>query len=113
MKSQPPTISLGSQMLTPKDVGWVMQVGESTVAGWLDRGELPHFREGRLIRITSAALLEFILKRTKVERGYRRNPSVSLSVGGTELDATAWQRLERLIETAVESRLELLELVPP
>jgi excisionase family DNA binding protein len=89
-------------MLTPKDVGWVMQVGESTVAGWLDRGELPHFREGRLIRIAPEAMLEFILKRTNVERGYRPGPHI---YGCDTVDATAWQRIERLIETAVESKL--------
>ena len=106
MKDQPPTLSIGSRMLAPKEVAWIMSVGESTVAGWLDRGELAHFKEGRLIRVAPDALLDFILKRTRVERGYRRG-AAGPAEHPAELSAGDWARIERLVDTTIQSKLEL------
>lgn len=95
-----------SQLLTPARLGWVMDVGETTVASWLSSSkgrppQITHFRQGRLIRIEPAAVLEFIARNTvRARAGGTFN--IQHPTSNIELD---WGRIERLITDQVRAAL--------
>lgn len=104
---------LNCQLLTPARLQWVMDVSESTVTSWLavqdkDGRRRPpaitHFRDGRVIRIMPAEVLGFIARRSVNSRRSK------IEGQGLELDAAAWQRIERLIATCVAANMTKAEL---
>lgn len=101
-----PTISLESQQLTPAQLRWIMNVGDSTVHEWLDgtTPALSHFRRSRLIRISSEAALEFIFRNTVRARG-AGEPLLVPQGQPLMFPEEAWQRIERLIAEQVEAKI--------
>ena len=108
MRDAAPTLNFQFQMLTPADVCWVLDVGESTEAAWRERKLISFFRQGRLVRYTPEAVMEFIARNTVRARGQLVNQRISESVSGqiSELD---WRRIERLIADQARAQAERLK----
>ncbi len=108
MNLEPPSISLGSQQLTPAKVAWVMDAGHSTVEEWLRTKQLQHFRKGRFIRVAPEALLGFILAHTvKARWGMLAGPGLANAQPALNEKQfeQLWVRIERLIRTELEARI--------
>ena len=93
------TSSAATQMLTRKQVQWIMQVSESTVDDWRRRRALDFFATGDVIRCHPAALLRFIQEHTLTARS---SPSPWPSPPGEgRLSDGDWLKIERLIEARI------------
>lgn len=46
-------------VLSVQDVSQLMNVHENTVKGWINKGDLPAFRQGRVIRIYRTDFFRF------------------------------------------------------
>jgi excisionase family DNA binding protein len=105
MNLSSPHIDLGSQEITPKRLAWIMDVGESTVADWIANRDIDHFKKGRLIRFSPAAVTEFIVEYTvRKSRNARGGIAGPVTLQPDEWDKI-WERMARLVEAAVESKM--------
>jgi predicted site-specific integrase-resolvase len=94
-----PTPSLDTQLLTEERVAWIWGVAPRTVRAWREAGELSCIKKGKnLVRYQAGDVLADLL-------GHYRRSRVVTAAGNTNGEDLHWQRIERLIETAVESRL--------
>lgn len=94
-----PSPSLDTQLLTEERVAWIWNVSERTVRDWRQQGRLPCVKKGKnIVRYQPADVVADILA------SYRKATQVPI-VGGVGPEDALWQRMERLITTAVESRL--------
>jgi hypothetical protein len=93
-----PTPSLQTQLLTEERVAWIWNVSERTIRQWRVEGKLRCIKKGKnVVRYQPCDVAADILA------SYRLPSHAQPAVAAPE-DAL-WQRIERLIETAVESRL--------
>ncbi len=99
MNLSPPSISLSSQQLTPARVAWVMDAGHSTVEEWLGKGELGHFKKGRLVRIPPEELLRFIVRHTVKRRG-AGSEMLGVQLAPDEFERL-WGKIEKLVRTEI------------
>gem|GEM_PF-1705772 len=51
------------EYVSPEDVAKLLRVAKSSVYGWVRRGELPHYRIGRLLRFKRVDLDRFLAER--------------------------------------------------
>lgn len=101
MISSVPTPTLQSQFLTEEQVAWILQVGDRTLRDWRKQRRIPFFKHGKnIVRYDPAAVIAFIMSNTT---GIVRPASPALSMLPTDL---VWQRIERLIQTAIQTRLD-------
>ena len=95
-----PLPSLGSQLLTPARLAWVMDVSDRTVAEWTGgrrrKPQIACFKKGRLIRFAPEAVLQFIVAHTVLPAG--RGPAMVAPKLEPEQLELLWQRIERLIQ---------------
>ena len=93
-----PTPSLETQLLTEQRAAWILNVSSRTLRDWREQGKLAHVKVGNnVVRYQASDVEQFILGH------YRAAAHAQLVQAGPE-DAL-WQRIERLIAAAVESRL--------
>lgn len=108
-----PQPSLGSQLLTPAKLAWVMDVSDRTVAEWTGgrrrKPQIACFKKGRLIRFAPEAVLQFIVAHTVLPSG--RGPALGSPKLEPEQLELLWQRIERLIKTCQQSALQPKEEV--
>lgn len=105
MKSTP-TLSLETQLLTAKQVAWVLNMSLRTLEKIIKEKEIAYFQYGGLRRFFVAAVLDFIRRRTVLA-----TPAPAGEVpNSTPLfsDEAAWaaQSMERLVKLNVESAVE-------
>lgn len=55
-----PTHDTQTRVLSPNEVATLLQIRYKTVLELAKRGEIPHFRVGRLVRFDEAALTDWI-----------------------------------------------------
>jgi excisionase family DNA binding protein len=55
-----PTNDTRTRVLSPNEVAALLQIRYKTVLELAKRGEIPHFRVGRLVRFDEAALTDWI-----------------------------------------------------
>jgi excisionase family DNA binding protein len=83
--------------LTLSQVARVMQVSRSTVNGWIAARRLASFRDGRVVRVSPDALMDFVERLTVVDVR-RYEPS-----GAGLRDQVFWERVERMVRSMVEA----------
>lgn len=100
-----PEPSLGSQLLTPAKLAWVMDVSDRTVAEWTGgrrrKPQIACFKKGRVIRFAPEAVLQFILAHTILPAsrgGLSGAPKLE-----PEQFELLWQRIERLIQASSQN----------
>jgi hypothetical protein len=94
-----PTPSLDTQLLTEERVAWIWNVSPRTIRAWREEGKVACVKKGKnLVRYQPSDVMADILGH------YRRSAHAQLAGGGPE-DAL-WQRIERLIQTAVTAQTQ-------
>jgi len=94
-----PAPSLQTQLLTEERVAWIYNVSPRTVRDWRRQRKLPCLKMGKnIVRYQPSDVARHLL-------AHYRNAERPPPVGITGPEDPVWQQIERLIETAVDSRL--------
>lgn len=93
------------QLLTEERCAWVLAIKKRTLRDLRRRRAIPFFKVGNLVRYEPAAVLAFIRQHTRAPR----RPAGAAGPGAvTDMDAAAWERIERLIAEQVRAISEAM-----
>jgi hypothetical protein len=106
---------LESQLITVEKLAWIFDVSARTAATWTGgrrrKPRITLFRDGHVVRMMPAAVLEFIMSRTvraDYAAGSYPDGAIAPKLAEEDFERLA-QRMERFIQLQVKAQQELTE----